>query len=150
MLEEIESFTTKHLDECASLYVEVFNGEPWNEQWSFENARLRLFETLMTPGFVGFVLRQDKLLGFVAGYCEQVQKGKGFYLKEICVRPDNQRQGVGTKLLDRLMDVLTAMEVTMVYLLTMKDGQAEAFYTQNGYQRSQRMILMSKRLSEDI
>lgn len=145
MSEEIQTFTTDHLDKCANLYVKVFNGEPWNEQWTIETARLRLFEILNTPGFIGFVLQQDELLGFVAGYCEQVQKGKGFYLKEICTRSDRQRQGIGTKLLNQLMNSLTAMEVTAIYLVTMKDGQAEAFYSKNGYQRSERLIVMSKR-----
>lgn len=145
MLEEIQTFTTEYLDDCANLYVEVFNSEPWNEQWTIETARLRLFEILNTPGFIGFVLRQDELLGFVAGYCEQMQKGKGFYLKEICTHHDKQRRGIGTKLLNELMNTLTGMEVTAIYLVTMKDGQAEAFYTKNGYQRSQKLIVMSKR-----
>ncbi len=145
MSEEIQTFTTEHLDKCAHLYVEVFNREPWNEQWTFETTRARLFEILNTPGFVGFVLKQDELLGFVAGYCKQGQKSKSFYLEEICVLPNKQRQGIGTKLLNQLMDTLTTIEVTGVYLLTKKDGQAEAFYTNNGYQRNQQMIFMAKR-----
>ncbi|MEH2086365.1 GNAT family N-acetyltransferase [Nostoc sp.] len=145
MSEEIQTFTTEYLDKCAHLYVEVFNGKPWNEQWTFETARTRLFEIINTPGFVGFVFKQDELLGFVAGYCKQGQKSKSFYLEEICVQPYKQHQGIGTKLLNQLMDTLTVMKVTGVYLLTKKDGQAEAFYTKHGYQRSQQMIFMAKR-----
>ncbi|MDZ8077669.1 MAG: GNAT family N-acetyltransferase [Nostoc sp. DedQUE01] len=144
MSEEIQTFSTEYLDRCAYLYVEVFNSEPWNEEWSFNTARTRLLEIINTPGFVGFVFKQDELLGFLAGYCKQVQKGKSFYLEEICVRPDNQRQGIGTKLLNQLMDTLTSIEVSRVYLLTNKNGQAEAFYTKHGYQRNQQMILMTK------
>lgn len=146
MLEEILAFTTEHLDACAHLFVEVVNGEPWNEHWTRETARMRLFETLNTPGFVGFVWRQNQLLGFVVGYCEQWDDGKHFYLKEICVRPDKQRQGIGTMLLSQLTNTLATMNVSLVYLLTMKEGQTEAFYMKNGYQRSPRMILMSQRL----
>ncbi|MFN6468501.1 MAG: GNAT family N-acetyltransferase [Nostoc sp. SerVER01] len=144
MSEEIQTFSTEYLDRCAYLYVEVFNSEPWNEEWSFNTARTRLLEIINTPGFVGFVFKQDELLGFLAGYCKQVQKGKSFYLEEICVRPDNQRQGIGTKLLNQLMDTLTSIEVSRVYLLTNKNGQAEAFYKKHGYQRNQQMILMTK------
>jgi aminoglycoside 6'-N-acetyltransferase I len=144
MSEEIQTFTTEYLDKSAHLYVEVFNGEPWNERWTFDTARTKLFEILNTPGFVGFVFKQDELLGFVAGYCKQGQKSKSFYLEEICVQPHKQRQGIGTKLLNQLIDTLTAMKVTGVYLLTNKDGQAEAFYTKHGCQRSQHLILMAK------
>jgi aminoglycoside 6'-N-acetyltransferase I len=144
MSEEIQTFTTEYLDKCAHLYVEVFNAEPWNEQWTFETARTKLFEILNTPGFVGFVFKQDELLGFIAGYCKQGQKSQSFYLEEICVQPYKQHQGIGTMLLNQLMDTLTAMKVTGVYLLTNKDGQAEAFYTKHGYQRSQYLIFMAK------
>lgn len=144
MLEQIQTFSTEYLDRCAYLYVEVFNSEPWNEEWSFNTARTRLFEIINTPGFVGFVFKQDELLGFLAGYCKQGQKSKSFYLEEICVRPDKQRQGIGTKLLNKLMDTLIYIEVNRVYLLTNKDGQAETFYTKHGYQRNQQMIFMRK------
>ncbi|MBD2614598.1 MAG: GNAT family N-acetyltransferase [Nostoc sp. ZfuVER08] len=145
MSEEIQSFSIEYLEPCAYLYVEVFNSKPWNEQWSFNTARTRLFEITNTPGFVGFIFKQDELLGFLAGYCKQGQKSKSFYLEEICVRPDNQRQKIGTKLLDKLMQTLTSIEVKSVYLLTNKDGQAEAFYTKHGYQRKQEMIFMTKK-----
>ncbi len=145
MSEEIQTFTTEYLDKCAHLYVEVFNSEPCNERWTFETARTKLFEILNTPGFVGFVFKQDELLGFVAGYCKQGPISKSFYLEEICVRSHKQRQGIGTKLLNQLRDTLTTMEVTGVYLLTNKDGQAEAFYSKHGYQRSQHLIFMAKR-----
>ncbi|BAY74096.1 hypothetical protein NIES25_05060 [Nostoc linckia NIES-25] len=144
MPEQIQTFSTEYLDRCAYLYVEVFNSEPWNEEWSFNTARTRLFEIINTPGFVGFVFKQDELLGFLGGYCKQGQKSKSFYLEEICVRPDKQRQGIGTKLLNKLMDTLIYIEVNRVYLLTNKDGQAETFYTKHGYQRNQQMIFMRK------
>ncbi|WP_445637147.1 N-acetyltransferase domain-containing protein [Nostoc sp. DSM 114161] len=144
MSEQIQAFSTEYLDRCAYLYVEVFNSEPWNEEWSFNTARTRLFEIINTPGFVGFVFEQDELLGFLAGYCKQGQKSKSFYLEEICVRLDKQRQGIGTKLLNKLMDTLIYIEVNRVYLLTNKDGQAETFYTKHGYQRNQQMIFMRK------
>ncbi|MBX9257010.1 GNAT family N-acetyltransferase [Desmonostoc muscorum CCALA 125] len=146
MSEEIQTLSTEYLDQCAYLYVEVFNSQPWNEQWTFNTVKTRLFEIMNTPGFVGFVFKQDELLGFLAGYCKQGQKGKNFYLEEICVRPHKQRQGIGTKLLNKLVDTLTAIEVNRVYLLTNNDGQAEAFYKKHGYQRKQEMIFMTKQL----
>ncbi|WP_414583157.1 hypothetical protein [Scytonema sp. PCC 10023] len=71
MSEEILTFTTEYLDECADLAVEVFNGEPSNQHWTRETARRRLLEMVNTPGFVGFVWRKKETLGFVVGNCEQ-------------------------------------------------------------------------------
>lgn len=147
MSEEILAFTTEHLDACANVFVEVFKDEPWNEHWTQQTAKMRLLETLNTPGFIGFVLRHNEVLGFVVGYYEQWwDDSKHFYVKEICVRPGRQHQGIGTKLLHQLMNTLATMNVTLIYLLTIKEGQTEPFFVKNGYQRSPKMIFMSHRL----
>ncbi len=146
MAEEIKVFTAEQLDEASHLYVSVFNAEPWNDLWTFETARKRLSDILQTPGFIGFVCLEHELLGFAVGYCEQWFDNTHFYLKEMCVRTGMQRKGIGTRLIDHLERALAEMNVDRVYLLTMKDGQAEAFYAKNGYRTSPRMILMSHRL----
>lgn len=103
MSEEIYLFTQQHLDECTFLFVEVFNNQPWNESWTFETAKSLLSQIINTPGFIGLTLqKQGKILGFVIGCCEQRDKSKNFYLKEICVSSNKQRQGIGTKLIQRL------------------------------------------------
>ena len=147
MSEEIYFFTQKKLDECALLFVEVFNNKPWNESWTFETAKLLLSQILNTPGFIGLILqKQGIILGFVIGCCEQRDKSKNFYLKEICVCSNKQRQGIGTKLIQHLMYRLNEIGVNLIYLLTMKDEYAEEFYSKNGFQASQRMIMMTKHL----
>jgi aminoglycoside 6'-N-acetyltransferase I len=147
MSEEIQIFTQQHLDECASLFLEVFNSEPWNESWNFEKAKLLLSQILNTPNCVGLVLQQKNIiLGFVIGYCEQRDKGKNFFLKEMCVRSNQQRQGIGTKLIQYLTSQLNQVGVNLIYLLTMKDEYTEEFYLKNGFQSSFRMIVMTKNL----
>jgi aminoglycoside 6'-N-acetyltransferase I len=147
MSEEIQIFTQQHLDECASLFIEVFNREPWNETWNFENAKLLLSQIFNTPNCVGLVLQQQNIiLGFVIGYCEQRDKGKNFFIKEMCVRSNQQRQGIGTKLIQKLIYRLNQAGVNLIYLLTMKDEYTEEFYSKNDFQRNHHMIIMTKGL----
>ncbi|MBN4007016.1 GNAT family N-acetyltransferase [Nostoc sp. LPT] len=146
MKEEILTFTVEHLDECANLAVEVFNGELPNQHWTRETARVRLQEIFNTSGFVGLVCRSWEMQGFVVGICEQWENTLRFELKTICVRSDRQGHGIGTNLLQQLVNTLKSMNVNSIYLLTSKDGLAEAFYTKNGFQRSPRMIFMSHQL----
>ena len=147
MLEEINLFTEKNLDECTFLFVEVFNKKPWNESWTFETAKSLLSQILNTPGFIGFILqKQGIILGFVVGYWEQRDKSKNFYLKEICVSSNKQRQGIGTKLIEHLVYRLNEIDVNLIYLLTMKDEYAEVFYSKKGFLASHRMIMMTKHL----
>ncbi|NJR18185.1 MAG: GNAT family N-acetyltransferase [Calothrix sp. CSU_2_0] len=147
MSEEIQIFTQQHLDECASLFIEVFNSEPWKESWDFEKAKFLLSQILNTPNCVGLILQQQNIiLGFVIGYCEQRDKGKNFFLKEMCVRSNQQRQGIGTKLIQNLIYQLNQAGVNLIYLLTMKDEYTEEFYSKNSFQSSSRMIIMTKNL----
>ena len=57
--------------------------------------------------------------------------------KTLCVRPDAQGKGVGTRLLGHLKEELAGRGINMVYLLTRKGTPAEAFYRKNGYGVSQ-------------
>jgi aminoglycoside 6'-N-acetyltransferase I len=144
----------EHLDACVRLYISVFNGEPWNDCWTAESAHARLADTFSTPGFLGVAAVDDDggdLLGMILGHSEQWFDGRQFYLKEMClkemcVRAELQRTGVGSALLRHLENALRTMSVGRVYLLTLKESAAEAFYAKNGYDTSSKMGLMAHRL----
>jgi aminoglycoside 6'-N-acetyltransferase I len=72
--------------------------------------------------------------------------GSSFNLQEMCVKTEFQRCGLGTRLLRHLEQVLTERGVTSLYLLTMRDSQAEAFYTKNGFRVSRRKVVMTRQL----
>lgn len=147
MLEEILPLTKEHLGTCANLLVQVFNTEPWNESWTYATARTLLSEIFNTPGFIGLVLLCDReIVGFIVGYCEQSCNNRRFFLREICVQSDKQRQGIGKKLLRQLVKTLSTMNVSLIYLLTMKDEGLKNFYTKSGFHQSPYMMLMLQEL----
>lgn len=45
---DYEEITIDHLDELASLYVETFNSEPWNDKWTISTATKRLHQMINT------------------------------------------------------------------------------------------------------
>lgn len=143
---QIVPFQPKHLDPCARAFVATYNQKPWQEQWTFETARKRLLDILQTPGFLGLVYLDEEILGFVAGYCEQWYDSQRFYLKEFCVIPVKQRQGIGTRLLRHLEGRLKQMNINCLYLLTLAQEQLEMFYLAQGYHHSPHIMLLSKTL----
>ncbi len=130
----IEALTQDHLDGCARPLVSTFDEEPWNEHWTPETARKELDCTMNTPGFLGLVYAE--VAEFAAGYREYDEDGESFYLRTMCVRPDSQGKGVGSKLLRRLKETLTGMDVHSIYLHTDKGAQAETFYEKYGHEVS--------------
>lgn len=142
MAEHIEAFTAAHLEECAHLLMTSFNAEPWNEKWTLNTSKKTLEQTLLTPGFLGFVSVEDEILAFATGCCEQDDEREVFYLDTLCVRPDSQGTGVGSRLLEHLKEHLDKSEVSTIYLITHRGTPAEHFYRKNGYRVSDEDIVM--------
>lgn len=143
----IEALEGDDLDDCASLYAEVFNEPPWNENWKAEQAFERLALYHGTPRFLGVCVRHSKeLTGFALGNCEPYQSESVFVLKEMCVASDRRGQGIGTLLLQHLHKSLEESGVSIVNLLTRSGSTAEKFYLANGYTKSDRMRLYVAKL----
>jgi ribosomal protein S18 acetylase RimI-like enzyme len=135
------------LHACAELYVNIFSAAPWNEQWTLETARMRLQDIFETPGFMGYLsYEMGSVAGFVMGNVEIYQQQRHCYIREICVHPVYQHQGIGSQLMQTIEKRCHAAGLDCIYLLTMRESPAEQFYRKLGFYTSQKMILMSKRV----
>ena len=140
---DYKAIQTDDLTSCAELFVRVFNSRPWDEDWAVSSALPRLTEIFGTPGFTGLmILSEGRMAGFVMGYTESFDSGGDFYLKEMCILPELQRQGIGTALLDQLKTHLIEMGARKLYLLTSRDSPGSQFYGKNGFYTSDKMIMM--------
>jgi aminoglycoside 6'-N-acetyltransferase I len=134
------------LSACVALFVDVFNAPPWNETWNRDGALERLNDCFRTPGFAGWVLEgHGQLRAFALGYRGRYDRERHFFLKEMCVHPACQRQGLGQELMAQLCSDLAASGVRRVYLVTARGGPAEAFYQCCGFAVSPRIEVMSRR-----
>ena len=141
---EIQSIANDDLKTCAEIFVKVFNSPPWEEGWDASSALPRVQEIAGTPGFIGLkAVDEGRMVGFVMGYKESFGGGSDFSLKEMCVVPELQRQGIGKALLEELKKQLRKAGARTLYLLTSKEGPAARFYEKNGFQTSNKMFMMA-------
>ncbi|MBL1277545.1 MAG: GNAT family N-acetyltransferase [Ectothiorhodospiraceae bacterium] len=144
---EITQINGTKIDNHANLLVEVFSQAPWSESWEFKNAHDRLLCYKDAPYFLGLsAIHNNELIGFIFGNLEPYQKSSHFLLKEMCVKKENQRTGVGKKLINKLHQILKSREVDSVILLTRKKSPAEQFYMNKGYNLSETMGLYFKEI----
>ena len=147
MSELVLPITTANLEQCIDLYIAVFNSEPWNESWTYGNAKERLSDLLNTPKFFGLQLYcQNELIGFIAGNSKKSYQGLTYYLAELCVRSEIQGKGYGSRLLHLLENELLKRNIKSLYLLTANKGAAKYFYKTNNYQVNENRIVMNKDL----
>lgn len=132
---------------CVELFVETFNDEPWNDQWSLEQAGGYLQDFTLTPGFKGIVAEDDGTVnGFIFGAGKRWWSGDEFFINEMCVRSTGQRAGIGTGMFAFLEEQLTAEGVKGMALLTDRGIPAEAFYLKNGFEEIERIVFLAKDL----
>jgi ribosomal protein S18 acetylase RimI-like enzyme len=112
-----------------------------------DSARTYLQDLWNTPRAAGVVAEsKGNVVGFVLGHTEQHDRGLHFYLSEMCVLSGLQGQGVGKKLIEALEADLRAQGVRKLYLLTARDGAAEAFYHACGFYTSEKMVMLGRYL----
>lgn len=143
-------FTETDLDACVEIFVSTFAQPPWEESWDRGVVRERLEQIVRTPGSFGMVIGgEEKIAGFALGFSEPWHEGTHFYLKEMCIAHDRQRQGLGTGLLADLSRELEARDTRRIYLLTARGDLSEAFYAKAGFYTSPKMILMARRFEKE-
>ncbi len=146
MVDQVQRLGHDQLDASAALYVDVFNGEPWNDRWSVSTARQRLHQMFTTPEFIGLGLwEKEDLVGICLGHVEQYFQRRHYMLQEMCVRMELQRTGRESRLLGALVQALRPLDVEQIYLNTMRDGPAARFYANHDFQPAALSEMMVRR-----
>ena len=146
---KLREISPAEIDACAELFVSVFSNPPWNENWTFSTAQKRLSDCLMTPGFTGLAHEDGGVIhGFAFGNIQHYLDEKHYYLLELCIRTDRQREGIGSRIMNALKEIMQAQNVSRIYTLTARDTPARRFYEKLGYYPSAKMVMMVQRLNK--
>ncbi|PZD97255.1 GNAT family N-acetyltransferase [Paenibacillus sambharensis] len=141
----IRSYSDKDMLACKELFINVFNQEPWNDNWLPGKAERYLSDYTSTPGFSGVVAEEGtEINGFIFGVRKQWWSGDEFFINEMCVSKNKQGIGLGSELLKYLESDLVRTGIKRITLLTDKGIPAEYFYKKNGFQEIDRLMFMCK------
>jgi len=137
----------EHIKEIAEIYVDAFNSEPWNDEWTIESASKRISQMINCEGFDGLVAYEDdKLIGMILGNHEYYYNGMHFNIKEFCVDLKLRSKGMGSKLFEEFIKRLKSRGIDEVILLTSKTEGTEGFYKKHGFKSFEGMIIMGKEI----
>lgn len=143
----VRIYTYDDFTKCVELFINVFNQEPWNDNWTTEYAGQYLKDFMDTPGFRGIVYEDDSIVkGFIFGTRKKWWSGDEFLINELCVEIDEQRRGIGTEMLNYLENILKDEKIERITLLTDKGIPAEEFYKKKGFIEIERLLFMSKEI----
>lgn len=135
------------LNDLVEVFIEAFNSEPWNDEWTIDSASKRLQQMIRCDGFYGLAAySEDKLVGLILGNCEYYYDGIDFVVKEFCVDKNKKGKGIGSILLDEFTNRLKDTEIRRIILNTCKGEATEGFYIRKGFNTIEDMICMSKEI----
>ena len=144
----VREITTQDLDALCHLFIEVFKQDPWNEEWKFEWAKERLTYILSLNYSNGLMAeKSNEVVGAILGRGMPFKGRLNFEVVELFVSPRLQNQGIGTKLMTALEQILTQANYRKVVLLTARDSTPELFYQRRGYKLNEQISFMSKVLA---
>jgi aminoglycoside 6'-N-acetyltransferase I len=143
----IRTFLPDDFDRCVKLFINVFNSEPWNDNWTCERAGQYLMDFVGTPGFIGIVAaHNEEVNGLLFGVRKRWWREDELFINEMCVRSDKQRSGIGTKMIEYLDRFLNEEGIRTVTLLTNRGIAAEEFYKKNRFKEINRIVFMAKKI----
>lgn len=135
------------LNDLVEVFIEAFNSEPWNDEWTIDSASKRLQQMIRCDGFYGLAAySEDKLVGLILGNCEYYYDGIDFVVKEFCVDKNIKGKGIGSILLDEFTSRLKNKEIRRIILNTCRGEATEGFYIRKGFNTIEDMICMSKEI----
>lgn len=145
-MEEFVILDQSYLEEMASLYKSAFFGEPWNDDWSDEE-QLTEYIKEKSGGFraINYGLRLDgKLVALSLGQITHWWEGTNYVLEELCVSPEYQGTGIGTRFMELIETDLKKRDVKGIFLQTDSDKPAYKFYQKNGFKEVSKHVSFFK------
>lgn len=144
---QYEILEQEHIVELIDLYIESFNAPPWNDKWTPETVFNRLSQMMNCEGAYGLVAYKDEeVVGMILGNHEYYYDGMQFQIKEFCVSHSLKGAGIGSQLFDEFIRRLKEKGIGEVILLTSKTEKTEGFYKKRGFDSSDDMVIMARKL----
>lgn len=128
------------------LFISVFTGEPWNDDWSDSKQLDQYIEDLCGQGYsLAFGLYDDgELIGLSMGYIKHWYTGTEYIINELCIKTDRQGSGAGSFFLTQIEKAIKEMGLKQIFLLTDRDVPAYHFYKKNGYAEVSSLVPFAK------
>lgn len=124
-----EDFST-----CADILVAAYNGAPWNNSWTEEEALLRIEATMSGFNSRGYLIeKNNKIVSMCLGRIDYYYGNwSQFCIDEFNVLPTLQGTGIGGKLLQYVTNVMKDEQINKIFLMT-GGKQAAQFYIKQGF-----------------
>lgn len=127
---------------CAKVYISAYNAEPWNEVFDILEVERYISNYLNSDTKCCFVLVEDEeIKGVALGLIIPSISGPYLRLEDFCIDASEHRKGYGSIFMELLIKEAAKYGCDSVLLGTQKDYPSHKFYTKNGFQEVESLLL---------
>jgi len=132
---------------CAKGLMAAFEGAPWNENWTYDQAYQRIGDIMSARVSKGYVACDgEKVIAMALGRMVYYLDWSQLYIDEFSVHPDYQGKKIGSELLDYVRKALKKDDVQYITLDTQTGFPAVNFYEKNGFEKLETVMMMSTKI----
>ncbi len=141
--------TNDNFNQIINPYIEAFNCEPNNDEWTQESANKKWKQVISNPNFEGYMAFDDdnNLVGYIGGVHEVYFLGDTFLIEDFFVVNGYQSKGIGSEILEWFEGYLKNQGVVMTRFFTAKIPQQQGYYEKRQYQSWDEIVMMGKELN---
>ena len=139
-----------YMDQMADLFKKAFAGEPWHDDWSDITQLLKYIKEI-SSGYNALnygLVRDGKLIAMSVGMIRHWWEGTNYNIEELCVDPDCQGQGVGTRFMNLIEEEIKKKGLHGIFLQTDDDKPSYKFYMKNGFANLETHVSLYKRVKK--
>jgi aminoglycoside 6'-N-acetyltransferase I len=138
-------YKDSNFTECVELFIQVFNASPWNDKWTFEKANTLLTSFVSTPGFIGYIGKDEIGIKAVClGHRKEWWNSSEYYIEEMYVDKNEQNKGYGSRMFEYIYKDIIDRGIKAITLITDRDTFANDFYDKNGFYSIDSMVFKKK------
>ena len=143
----IKPFEPNDLPGCARVFMQAYNGLPWNYGWKEPEAYTYLSEYAESKQFVGFVLFEGtEVAAALFAHRKTWWTGDQLFVDELFVSGDKQSLGYGRVLMQYAEEYCRKNSLSMITLMTNKLMPALKFYESLEYTRVDQYVFLFKQV----
>lgn len=141
----IRKMKASDIPDCADILCIVYNNELWQCRWDRDTAIRYLTDFFRAEKFAGYVLEHEGRIA-AAMFCREKiwWNNSELVMEELFVRPECQRQGFGTALLQKAEEYVIEKDLAGITLATNRYAPAPPFYKKNGFEEYGHVLYMGK------
>lgn len=120
---------------ATQMFCHVYGEAPYNQNWPLDRAEKRISAYLSGFHARGFaMIVETQVVGYLFGRVITTAECNSFYVDDIFVHPNYQRQGCGSMALSALPDELKKECICKIELRPLNEDVT--FYEKNGFKRT--------------